>query len=88
MKAVDEGLEGSYLHYSKEEHRWIHSGKAAGSRIDGTKNGIVKRNEDGHRKAAAKASLLDGECFYTLYPSQLNNNQLPDRRGYFEDLDQ
>ena len=88
MKAADEELEGSYLHYSKEEFRWIRSGKAAGSGMDGTKNGNVKRNEDGHRKAVAKASLLGGECFYTLYPSQSNTNQLPEHRGYFEDLDQ
>ena len=34
------------------------------------------------------ASLVDGECFYTLYPSRSNVNQLPNRRGYFEDLTQ
>ena len=84
--AEDEDLEGSYLHYSTEEFRWIRTGKAVGS--SESKNGIVKRNEDGHRKKAASASLLDGECFYTLYPSCSNTNQLPDKVGHFEDLQQ
>ena len=83
--AADESFEGSYLHYSSEEFKWIRSGKAVS---DVSKNGIVRRNEEGHRKKAATASLLDGECFYTLYPSQSNTNQIPDRLGYFEDLQQ
>ena len=32
------------------------------------------------------SSLLDGECFYTLYPSRSNKNQFPNKRRYFEDL--
>ena len=84
IMAKDEALEGSYLHYSNEEFKWIRSGKATGS--DATENGLVKRNEKGHRKKAATASLVDGECFYTLYPSRSNPNQLPNRMGYFEDL--
>ena len=52
-----------------------------------SKNGIVKRNED-HRKKAVSALLLDGECFYTLYPSRSNSNQLPDQIGHFENLQQ
>ncbi len=39
-------------------------------------------------KKAVSASLVDGECFYTLYPSRSNVNQLPNRKGYFEDLTQ
>ena len=31
---------------------------------------------------------MDGERFYTLYPSISNHNQLADRMGYFEDLGQ
>ena len=53
---------------------------------DKSNNGIVKRNEEDHRKKAVSALLLDGECFYALYPSRSNANQLPNQIGYFEDL--
>ena len=82
--AEDTALEGSYLHYSTEDLKWVRSVKAVGS--NESKHGIVKRNEEGHRKKAATATLLDGECFYTLYPSESNTNQLPNRMGCFEDL--
>ena len=85
---MDQELEGNYLHYSKEEFIWIRPGKALISRMNGMKNSIVKRNEDGHHKAAANASLLDDGCFYTLYLSHLNINQFPNGMGYIEDLDQ
>ena len=49
-------------------------------------NGIVRRNEGGHKKKAATSSLLDGRCFYTLFPSRSNTNQIPDKWGDFEDL--
>ena len=49
-------------------------------------NGLVQRNEAGHRVKAKTSSLLDGECIYTLYPSTSNGNQLPDKRGCFEYL--
>ena len=88
LVAVDRALEGSYLHWSNEESAWIRSGKAVGSDKSDPINGIVFRNETGHVKKAATASLLDGECFYTQYPSRDNNNQLPDKVGIFEDLTQ
>lgn len=52
------------------------------------KHGIVKRNEEGNQKKAATVTLLNGECFYTLYPSESNTNQLPNQMGCFEDLKQ
>ena len=64
----------------------MRSGKAVGSNDLSPVNGLVFRNEQGHMKKAVSASLVDGECFYTLYPSRSNVNQLPNRRGYFEDL--
>ena len=82
--AEDAELEGIYLHYLTEEFKWIRTGKAVGS--DESEKVIVKRNEDGHRKTAAPASLLDSECFYILYPSRSNVNQLPNQMGHFEDL--
>ena len=72
LVAVDRALEGSYLHWSNEESAWIRSGKAVGSDSSDPINGIVFRNETGHRKKAVTASLLDGECFYTQYPSIKN----------------
>ena len=84
VEAKDTELEGSYLRYSTKEFIWIRSGRVVGS--DVLMNRIVKRNESGHKKKAATASLLDGVGFYTLYPSQLSKNQLLSRIGYFEDL--
>ena len=84
--AEDSELEGSYVHYLTDDCKLIRSGEAVCS--NATKNGIVKRNEEGHRKKAASASVLDGECFYTLYSSRDNTNQLTDKRGYFENLKQ
>ena len=49
-------------------------------------NGIVNRNEGGRKKKAATSTLLDGSCFYRLFPGRSNKNQLPDKLGYFEDL--
>ena len=46
------------------------------------------RNKCLHAKQAVTASLVDCECFYTIYSSQLNVNQFPNRIGYFEDLSQ
>ena len=88
LRATDKELEGSYLHYSEEDYQWIRSGKAVGSDASSPINGLVFRNEHGHKKKAVTASLVDGECFYTLYPSRSNTNQLPNRRGYYEDLTQ
>ena len=88
LPAVDRELEGSYLHYSNEGCRWVRSGKAVGSNDSSPVNGLVFRNEQGHMKKAVSASLVDGECFYTLYPSRSNVNQMPNRRGYFDDLTQ
>ena len=88
LPAVDRDLDCSYLHYSDEDYDWIRSRKAVDSDASSPRNGIVFRNETGHIKKAATASLVEGECFYTLYPSQLNVNQLPNRLGYFEDLTQ
>ena len=79
-------LGGSYLHYSNEELQWIRSGKAVGSDSSSPINGLVYRNEQGHMKKAMVSTLLDGECFYTLYPSRLNTSQLPNKIGHFEDL--
>ena len=86
MLAVDPALEGSYLHYRKEGCRLIRGGKVVGDDNSSPVNGLVRRNEEGHRKKAVSSSLLDGECFYTLYPSQSNKNQFPNKRGYFEEL--
>ena len=84
--AEDRELEGSYLHYSVEDFQWIRSGKAVGSDDSRPVNGLVRRNEEGHAKKSQTASLVSGECFYTLYPSRMNKNQLPNILGYFEDL--
>ena len=88
LPATDVTLEGSYLHYSNEELQWIRSGKAVGSDSSSPINGLVYRNEQGHMKKAMVSTLLDGECFYTLYPSRLNTSQLPNKIGHFEDLTQ
>ena len=88
LPALDEELEGSYLHYSNEEGAWVRTGKAVGSDMSSPINGIVFRNKMGHSKKAATASLVDGECFYTMYPARSNSNQLPNRMGYFDDLTQ
>ena len=88
LPAVDRDLEGSYLHYSNEDYHWIRSGKAVGSDASSPRNGIMFRNETGHIKKAATISLVEGEWFYILYPSQLNKNQLTNQLGYFEDLTQ
>ena len=37
-------------------------------------------------KNAVLALLVDGECFYTLYPYQSTTKQLPNRLEYFENL--
>ena len=42
--------------------------------------------KNSHAKKVATASLVDGECFYTLYSSRSNSNYLPNSVGYFEDL--
>ena len=81
-------MEGLYLHFCNKDARWIRSGKAVGSDASKPVNGLVLRNERGHKKKAVTASLVDGECFYTLYPSQVNINQLPNKLGTFEDLSQ
>ena len=88
LPALDEELEGSYLHYSNDEGAWVRSGKAIGSDMLSPINGIVCRNKMGNSKKAATASLVDGECFYTMYPSRSNSNQLSNRMGYFDDLTQ
>ena len=88
LPALDDELEGSYLHYSNEEGAWVRTGKAVGSDMSSPINGIVFRNKMGHSKKAATASLVDGECFYTMYPARSNSNQLPNRMGYFDDLTQ
>ena len=87
VTTLDTSLEGSYLYYFRDECRWIRSGKAVGSDHSQPISGIVKRDVVGHFKKAATASLaVDGECFYTLYPSKDNPNQLPNKRGNYEDL--
>ena len=86
LLAEDATLEGSYLHYNNEDGRWIWSGKAAGNDDSNPVNGLVRRNEEGHRKKAKSVSLLDGDCFYTKYPSRDNENQFPNKLGYFKDI--
>ena len=71
------------MHYRKE---WIRSGKAVGNDKSSPVNGLARKNEGGHRKKEVSSSLLDGECFYTLYPSRPNKNQFPNKLGCFEDL--
>ena len=88
LPAIDKTLEGSYLHCSNEKLRWIRSRKAVGSDSSNPINGIVYQNEEGHRKKAISATLIDGEYFYTLYPSESNTNQLPNKISHFEDLTQ
>ena len=74
MLAEDVLLEGSFLHFCNEDARWIRIGKAVGSDASKPVNGLVLRNEKGHKKKAVSASLVDGEYFYTLYPLQANIN--------------
>ena len=81
---LDCNLEGGRLHYTKTEYTWIRSGKAVGSNAFNSVNGVVLRNEKGHAKKAVTASIVNGECFYTFYPSQEDENTLPNRMGYFE----
>ena len=85
MVATDTWVEGSYLHYNHEDMIWIRSGKALGSNETSLTNGLMKRHE-AHQQRATSSALIDGECFYTLYPSQNNKNQLPNKLGYFEEL--
>ena len=59
-----------------------------GGNSSNPRNGIVFRNESRHIKKSTTALLVDGKCFYILYPSRLNENQLPNRMGHFEDLTQ
>ena len=87
--ALDIKLEGSYLYYFREECRWIRSGKAVGSNHSNPINGIVRRDSIGYFRKASTASLaVDGECFYTLFPTQDNPNQIPNKKGFYEDLTQ
>ena len=86
IAAIDDLLEGCYLHYWSDGKAFVRSGKAVGSDNSNPGNGIVRRNEKGHKKKAASSSLADGECFYTKFPAQANTNQLPNKCGSFEDL--
>ena len=63
----DVEIEEIYLHYLNEEFEWILIGKVIGSDKSGYR--LVKRNDEGHWKKVVPAPLVDGECFYTLYPS-------------------
>ena len=74
------------MHYFNGGGTFVRSGKAVGSDNSCPVSGIVQRNEGGHKKKAASSSLADGECFYTLFPSLANSNQLPNKLGNFEDL--
>ena len=85
----DISLEGSYLYYFCDDCRWIWSGKAMGSDHSQPISGLVQRNAISHFRKASTASLaVNSDRFYTLYPSRENPNQLPNKRGYYEDLDQ
>ena len=83
---LDCNLEGGRLHHTKTEYTWIRSGKAVGSNAFNSVNGVVLRNEKGHAKKAVTASIVNGECFYTFYPSQEDEKTLPNRMGHFEEL--
>ena len=56
-----------------------------GSDNSSLRTGLTNRNV-AHRIKATSATLLEGECFYTLYPSRDNKNELPNKLGVFEDL--
>ena len=86
ISATDDNLEGSYLHYFADGCSFVWSGKAVGSDSSLPVNGIVRRNNVGHTKKASPSSLVDGRCFYTLFPSRSNASQFPSKWGDFEDL--
>ena len=89
VAVLDISLEGSYLYYFRNECRWIRSGKAVGSDHSQPINGLVRRDAIGHFRKASTASLaVDSECFYTLYQTRDNPIQLPNKKGYYEDVDQ
>ena len=87
IDATDEKIEGCYIHNLSETMEWVRSGKAVGSANSNPVAGVVSRNLE-HKKRAAKATIVEGKCFYTIFPSENNKEKLPGRRGYFEDLKQ
>ena len=74
------------MHYFNDGCKFVLSGKAVRSDNSCTLSGIVQRNEGGHKKKSALYSLANGKCFYTLFPSLANSNQLSNKWGNFEDL--
>ena len=87
LPAVGIDLKGSCLHYSTVDFQLIRSGKVVINALN-PRNDVVLRNKSGHIKKEAISLLVDGECFYTLYPSRLNENQLPNQMEHFENLTQ
>ena len=84
-KEGNERLEGCYLMYDKEEHIWVRSGKACGSKRSDPPADFGNRMES-HLKSAINTQ---SSHFYKTYPSKHNKNQNNQvRNGYFEDLDQ
>ena len=61
LLAIDEEAEGSYLHYWRNGKKFVRSGEAVGNNNSHPLNGIVRRNEVGHKKKAKSSSLVDGE---------------------------
>ena len=87
VEATDEKIEGCYIHNHSETMEWVRSRKTVGSANSNPVAGVVSRNLE-HKKRAAKATIVEGKCFYTIFQSENNKEKLPGRRGYFEDLKQ
>lgn len=64
--ANDESFEGLYLYFCIKDVRLTRSGNTVGSDASNPVNGLVLRNEKGHKKKTVSASLIDGEYFFTL----------------------
>ena len=77
---------GSYLHYFNGVFKFVWSVKSVLGENLCPVSGIFQRNEGTHKKKAALSSLADGECFYTLFPSIANSNQISNKRGNLKDL--
>ena len=70
LPATDKTLEGSYLHYSNEELRWIRSGKAVESDSSSPVNGRMYQNEQGHMKKSMSETLLDAFLIHYTHLDQ------------------
>jgi len=75
-------LEGCYLYYDQNDHKWIRSGKAVGSNF-------ALRHEQHLKESKWKSSNSQKSEFYSSYPSRsviLADNRA--RKGNFENLQQ